>query len=1022
MLVLGPCAVLAHADDDEPAALTAVQQRLVARLALDAPLVVPPDDLVRAVWGQAPPATARAALRNQVSRLRKRFGSGFVSTDGSGYALAAPTDVGRVVADVDAAERALRRRPADHEAAFDLAHGALGRWRGTPLAGMAASADVVAARRRLDELRAAAENLRLEAAIAAGRVGWAVPEAERLVGDRPLDEHRWVLLVDALDAAGRRGDALGAVDRARTTLRDRAGLAPGPGLRAAAERLLAIDGEVPSLGGDELVVGRDAELAAVAESVLDDRPVLVLGESGVGKTCFVDAVASTLRSDGRRVAVARCAATPATAAEVLVDLLVELGETTDPVSGPVDGFPAAVRRAADLVPVVLCIDDVHLAGPSSLAAIEAAGRLAGVTVVATAEPSWSGLPGPDAHRLVLGGLGADAVGRLAAGTGRRLAPAQIDWLTQMSGGNPRFLACLLDDEAVVAALDDGTIGGTAPPPAALGDVVRRRLGRLGPRARDAIEVLAVVGSPGPRAVLAALDGDEGIADAVAQGLVVLDGDSARFRHGAVRRVVELDLAPGRRLELHHAVGTALVELGGTATTVAHHLLAAAALDPRAAIAAARAAAGEATAQGAHRDAARWAARAVAVAEGVEPAQQAEAVAARIEEGDALRLAGDPSHIEVLFDAADRAVALDDPALLGSAAFALLQLGASTESGGLDERAVAVAEQAMATVVDPEQRAAIAAAASLAHSMSGHTERCQELFAQAEAAAVSSAARRVVLPFAYLALGHPRHLDRREALARELLDRAAEAGDAVARFEGLHLWFSCGLQRADGDRVRHALDEMGGLVDRVGDVGRRWALAYQSAAVAHLDDDLERSERLSAEALELFAPVAASRAMAAYSAQVLVLRMAQGRVDELAGAAADLVADQPGVPAWHAVLALATAASDPATSRSEARAALEDVPEDFTWLAAHVIGGRAAAIAGDDDTRAEYARRLAPWQGLVCWQGTCAFGPVDTVLALLARAAGDGAAADGHARVARDLATSLRAPVFVRELDEAGLVG
>ncbi len=305
-------------------------------------------------------------------------------------------------------------------------------------------------------------------------------------------------------------------------------------------------------------------------------------------------------------------------------------------------------------------------------------------------------------------------------------------------------------------------------------------------------------------------------------------------------------------------------------------------------------------------------------------------------------------------------------------------------------------------------------------MTGAVERCRELFVRAMGDAASEEVRRQILPFAYLALGTPQDLDLRAAAADELLELGPAASDPVACFEARHLTFSVALQRADGRVARAHLDEMLALVDQVGDVGRRWALLYQLAAVAHLDDELERSERISEDALTLFAPVSAARALAAHGGQLLAIRLAQGRLSELADTFALMVAEQPEVPAWHAALSLALVGEDDERADTHARRALEDVPLDFLWLASHVIGGRAAAAVGDRTTAEAYRDRLAPWSGRACWQGTCSYGPVDTALALLHRRLDDVERAEEHARRALAVVDRLDAPVFRRDLAEAGL--
>jgi hypothetical protein len=358
--------------------------------------------------------------------------------------------------------------------------------------------------------------------------------------------------------------------------------------------------------------------------------------------------------------------------------------------------------------------------------------------------------------------------------------------------------------------------------------------------------------------------------------------------------------------------------------------------------------------------------------------------------------------------------------LADAAFALLQLGSSSETGKDADDAIAIALHALEHVTDPDRWAPIAAAASLARSMAPGSEECRRMWLDAEQSARSSGSRRRVLPFAYLALGLPDDLEQRIAYADELARLARDAGDAAARFEALHLICSNAIQCGDGAGLRAAVSEMEATIDAVGDVGRRWALIYGQAAVAHLDDRLDESERLSTLALELFSPVSPSRAMATYGSQLLVIRLAQRRGAELVPIFADLAATQPGVPAWHAALAVTSVEHDPGTARRHAALALDGVPRDFTWLAAHVMGGRAAARLGDGELNERYLERLRPWSGRVCWQGTCAYGPVDTVLASLEHARGATSEASTHLQRARGLAEQLLAPVFLRELDDLDL--
>ena len=74
--------------------------------------------------------------------------------------------------------------------------------------------------------------------MACGRYRDAIPELRRLLADQPLKEELWLLLLRALDGAGRRTQALAAYDQARAVLSDQLGVDPGPELRDLFRRLL----------------------------------------------------------------------------------------------------------------------------------------------------------------------------------------------------------------------------------------------------------------------------------------------------------------------------------------------------------------------------------------------------------------------------------------------------------------------------------------------------------------------------------------------------------------------------------------------------------------------------------------------------------------------------------------------------------------------------------------------------------------------------------------------------------------
>src|SRR5262249_5513836 len=116
--------------------------------------------------------------------------------------------------------------------AIPLLREALGLFEGEPLAELDAWGPGRDEAARLVELRRRAEEQLAAAPRSAGRVDEATTLAAGLASREPLREQRWVLLAQAYYRSDRQADALRAVDRARTLLREELGVDPGPALIA----------------------------------------------------------------------------------------------------------------------------------------------------------------------------------------------------------------------------------------------------------------------------------------------------------------------------------------------------------------------------------------------------------------------------------------------------------------------------------------------------------------------------------------------------------------------------------------------------------------------------------------------------------------------------------------------------------------------------------------------------------------------------------------------------------------------
>lgn len=222
--------------------------------------VVPTDRLIDDLWGERSPEDAAAALRVNVSRLRKALSQDVLATRAPGYALRVEPDeldLHRFERLVDEGRSLLARGLAAD--ASERLDDALGLWRGPALADFAYESFAQAAIARLEEIRLAALELRIDADLALGRHDELVGELEGLVTEHPLRERLRTYLMTALYRSGRQAEALDAYQDARRALIDRVGLDPSPALQELERAILRQD---PAL---DVVASAGAAFREVAE-------------------------------------------------------------------------------------------------------------------------------------------------------------------------------------------------------------------------------------------------------------------------------------------------------------------------------------------------------------------------------------------------------------------------------------------------------------------------------------------------------------------------------------------------------------------------------------------------------------------------------------------------------------------------------------------------------------------------------------------------------------------------------------
>lgn len=396
---------------------------------------------------------------------------------------------------------------------------------------------------------------------------------------------------------------------------------------------------------------REDMLATIAEqqrlaALGAGRIVFVEGEAGIGKTSLLRECATRL--DGAAdVYWGACDAlqTP----RPLAPLHDIASQASPGLRALLEGDAPRLRAFGAFLellsrtPALVLLEDLHWADEATLDLLRYVGRRIPGTkslLLATYRSDEVGPTHP--LRRLLGDLATSGAQRLAP---RPLSLAAVQELAgdravdaaalhRATGGNPFFVTEVLatDGEGVPATVRDAVLG---------------RAARLRPSARAILDAAAVAGprvEPWLLEELVAAE-SESIEECLASGVLCAQADVFTFRHELARQAILQAMTPTRRQSLHRLVLQSLRAKAATRCDVArlaHH--AEAAGDATAVLEFAPAAAREAAAKGAHRQAAEQWARALRqpVERAVERAEMLDAYAwelqlgGRVEESVAAR--------------------------------------------------------------------------------------------------------------------------------------------------------------------------------------------------------------------------------------------------------------------------------------------------------------------------------------------------------------------------------------------------
>ena len=287
--VLGP--VTAWYGDQELPVGQPRQQAVLGILAMRANRVISRGELVDAVWGQDPPASAEGGIYTYVAGLRRIIepnrslrGPGRVLvSSGAGYVLhLVPGQPDAVAFEQDLGRSRQLRKAGDLTGAVVALNSALSLWRGIAFAGVPGPF-AETERVRLGELRSAAAEERADVLLSLGRHEEVVPDLTAMVADHPLRERMRGLLMIALYRCGRHAEALRVFAEGRRVLADELGIDPGSDLSRIHQQVLTMDAAL-AVPDDPGLVTLDGDATGTGFALGDGRaaPGRGHGHAGAG--------------------------------------------------------------------------------------------------------------------------------------------------------------------------------------------------------------------------------------------------------------------------------------------------------------------------------------------------------------------------------------------------------------------------------------------------------------------------------------------------------------------------------------------------------------------------------------------------------------------------------------------------------------------------------------------------------------------------------------------------------------------
>jgi DNA-binding SARP family transcriptional activator/tetratricopeptide (TPR) repeat protein len=582
---------------------------LLKVLAIEHGRTVGVDRIVDCLWGDTRPARPAEQISVLASRLRSVLGANRVLHNDAGYMLILDwLDLDALREYLAEADRRLASgKPA---AARTVASAGLSLIRGPLLADEPDAWWADSERAAADLLISRLNQIVASAALAGG--DWA--EAAHLAGEvllrDPYDESALQVSMEALARSGRQASALAAYAAMRERLAEELGVSLSDKTEALHSAILL--GDLPAARkSGEASSSTTIELPGRVHSLrsLDDlvgraergrgQIAVVEGEAGIGKTRLLQFWAERLIDRGVEIVSVACdelgrtlplqplldaiealvrGGTNAGAVEILGQDVAVLGPLlgtlsepagpaqltalTDPGAGQALLFAAlfsVLRRQSERRPLVLIIDDIHLADSATTSWLgQAARRLVDSRVMIVAgQRAEEGVALPGVTTITLDPLSLEDAELI-------VGPNRAPELHARSGGHPLFLV-----ELAAADADEEM-------PATIRQAVEERCIRAGAAAATLraaavigpevdLDVLTVVTSTGTSELLDHLE------VGLERGFLVEEGQTFVFAHALIREALASTVGASRTAFIHREAARALSgRRGADPLAVARH--------------------------------------------------------------------------------------------------------------------------------------------------------------------------------------------------------------------------------------------------------------------------------------------------------------------------------------------------------------------------------------------------------------------------------------------------------------------